>query len=100
MKKQREEEEAKKVAELEKIADGVKDIKIEIKQKAKDDGTLFGSVKAENILEELNKKSKSEFMKEMIELDQPIKKVGDYVIKVNISADLSIEINLKVSKEK
>lgn len=100
LKKQRFEEQAKKIKELEKMANGIKGIKIEIKAKAKEDGKLFGSVKAETIAEELNKKVKAEFTKEMIQIDEPIKKIGDYPIKIKISKDIEIEINLSIKQEK
>lgn len=100
LKKQREEEDAKKIKELEKIAAGIRGIKIKITEKAKDDGKLFGSIKAERIIEELNKKAKAEFSKEMVILDEPIRKVGDYKIKIKISQDIETEIELKVEKEK
>ena len=100
LKKKRIEDETKKIKALEKMADSIKGIKVEIKEKAKEDGKLFGSVKAERIAEELNKKSKAGFDKDMIMLDEPIKNIGEYVIKIKISKNNQIEINLIIKEEK
>lgn len=100
LKKQRVEGETKKIKALEKMADSIKGIKVEIKEKAKEDGKLFGSVKAERIAEELSKKSNAGLDKDMIMLDEPIKKIGEYVVKIKISKNNQIDINLIVKEEK
>ncbi len=100
LKKQRAQEEQKKIKNLEKMADGIKGIKIELSEKVKEDGILFGSVKAEKILKALNNQVKAEFSKDMIQLDGPIKKIGEYPIKIRISKEIETEIKLIVKEEK
>lgn len=100
LKKQRAQEEQKKIKNLEKMADGIKGIKIELREKVKEDGIIFGSVKAEKILKALNNQVKAEFSKDMIQLDGPIKKIGEYPIKIRISKEIETEIKLIIKEEK
>lgn len=66
------------VKNLEKL-DG---LKLEIKEKSNEKGHLFAAIKPENIAKILAEKLSIVIPKDMIELDRPIKEVGEYKVKI------------------
>jgi len=82
----------------EDIAARLRTLSIVIIEKADDKGTLFAGVTrdklAELLLEEgVNMKAKQ------IELREPIKKIGDYKISVNVAAGFKSEFRILIKKE-
>lgn len=91
--KKRGKEELKSVQETAKKIDG-KEIIIKVKTEG---SKLFGSVDKSKIVEKL-KEDSVEISESSIELDQPIKEIGEYPIKVNFNH--GIEVGMKVIVEK
>ncbi|MFH2105590.1 MAG: 50S ribosomal protein L9 [Parcubacteria group bacterium] len=85
-------------AELSKLADQVAGQKIELKAKAKDD-KLFGSITTTDIAQAVADKTKVEIDKKMVVLAEPIKKVGEYVVKIKFVDDVEAEVVIKVVAE-
>lgn len=71
-------------AEAEKIANKLKDITLEIAVKAGDNGKIFGGVTSKEISEELSKQYKIEIEKKKIMLEQTIKNVGTFNVKIKL----------------
>lgn len=87
--------------EFKKIQDLVKIInqkKIIISTKEKEE-KLFGSVTTKNIVAEL-KKENIELPEKFIILEKPIKKIGEYKIKIAFGHGLKASLELVVKKEK
>jgi len=80
-----------KKGELEKI-------EIKIVKKSGENDVLFGSVTTMEIEKEL-KNLGAEIDRKKIHLDEPIKKLGDFVCKVRLFKDVDAEIKIHVEKE-
>ena len=86
------EENLKKIREL---AEKLKNRKISLKSKAKN-GKLFGSISAKNIAEALQKEN-LEISEKSVMLNEAIKKVGEYKIKIELDFGIKTEINLEIA---
>jgi large subunit ribosomal protein L9 len=96
----KEKEEAKQKSELEmlkSLALKLNNKKITIKRKTKKD-KLFGSVSVKNVQEELEKESLAVPEKSII-INEAIKKIGLYSIKINLAEKINAVIQLEVLGE-
>ncbi len=73
-------------------------VTITIKQKAGEEGHLFGSVNSKDIAEALEIQNFT-IDRRKIQLDDPIKQVGEYKIPVKLHKDVTIEITVTVAAE-
>ena len=71
---------------------------ITIKQKAGEEGHLFGSVNSKDIAEALELQNFT-IDRRKIQLDDPIKQVGEYKIPVKLHNDVMAEITVNVAAE-
>ena len=67
---------------FEKNLESLNGAKVVIKEKANEKGHLFAAVHAKEIAKILKEQKHIEIPEEMIELDQPIKEIGEYKVKV------------------
>lgn len=65
-----------------KNLEGLEGLKIEIKAKANEKGHLFAAIHPEEISKILKEQHHLEIPAEMIELEKPIKEIGEYKIKI------------------
>jgi len=101
--KQKEEEDKKKEAEIKKAQEGAEKLAgltIEIKAKIGKTGKLFGSVTKIAILKEIRKKTKLKLGKIEVIGDLPIKKMGEYILKLKLAPNIEPEIKVRVSGAK
>jgi len=82
-------------ADLGKLLSGVT---VTISQKAGENDQLFGSVTAKDIAEALEKKNFT-IDRRKIQLDEPIKQLGEHKIAIRLHRDVSAEIAVNVVKE-
>ena len=73
-------------------------VTITIKQKAGEEGHLFGSVNSKDIAEALEIQNFT-IDRRKIQLDDPIKQVGEYKIPVKLHKDVTTEITVTVAAE-
>lgn len=73
-------------------------VTITIKQKAGEEGHLFGSVNSKDIAEALELQNFT-IDRRKIQLDDPIKQVGEYKIPVKLHKDVTTEITVIVAAE-
>lgn len=73
-------------------------VTITIKQKAGEEGHLFGSVNSKDIAEALELQNFT-IDRRKIQLDDPIKQVGEYKIPVKLHKDVTTEITVTVAAE-
>lgn len=83
-KEKKREEEKKKVQEdlFKKNLESLTDAKVVIKEKANEKGHLFASIHPKEISRAVKEQFHIDVPEEMIELDQPIKEMGEYEIKI------------------
>lgn len=90
------EEELKAIQEIISQVDGQE---IEIVAKLKDSGEIYGSVTPYKISRALKKKG-FDIKKSQIDLQEPIKKLGEYPVTINFDHGLEAEVKLIVAEEK
>jgi len=82
---------------LEKLAAIIHGVTLNFAEKADDKGTLFAGVGRERLANELAKHGALVKPKQ-IELDEPIKKLGDFKIAVSLKPDLKSSFRIIISK--
>ncbi|MBM4207980.1 MAG: 50S ribosomal protein L9 [Gammaproteobacteria bacterium] len=90
---------AEKMAEAQTEAEKIAKMEIVIAHKAGDEGRLFGSVGAHNIVEAINAAG-GQVDKHQVRLPHgAIRHVGDYDIDVNLHSDVTVTVPVKVVPE-
>ena len=100
------EHEKKKIQEMAKkvkagatgLAEQIAAAKIVIKAKAGEEDKLFGSVTSMDIADAL-KAAGIEIDKKKIQLDEPIKRLGEHTVAVKIHSEVSAQLNVQVVPE-
>ncbi len=90
----------KKVTEIAQgVADEISRVSIQIKKKIGDGGKMFGSVTAQEISDLLKTKG-VDLDRRKIQIQEPIKKAGEFAIPVRLHPKVTTEIKLTVEVEK
>ena len=87
-KKKYEIEKEKGVGKLKEIFEKLNEL-IEIKVKANEEGKLFASLDKKEIIKAIQEKTGAKIDPNIIELDKPIKKIGEYKIGIKIGSEKS-----------
>lgn len=90
--------EAKKLKEAEKLSAKISNKKVTIAVKAGEDGRLFGSVTSADIVQALSS-SGIKVNKRKIDLEEPIKALGDYEVKVKLHPGVISSIQVLVEEK-
>ena len=77
----------------------LEDVHIVIAQSSTDEGTLYASITKAQISESIEKFSGTKVQEEIINIPKPVKEIGLHKILLEISDELSIEIDLEVVPE-
>ncbi len=80
------------------LAETIAATKITIKAKAGEEDKLFGSVTSMDIVEAL-KAAGIEIDKKKIQLDEPIKRLGEYTVAVKLHSEVSAQLSVQVVPE-
>ncbi len=96
--KQRAHKLAKIKADAEASAEALKDVKLVIATKVSSTGTIFGSVNAIQISEELTKLGHN-IDRKLIVIEQPVKEVGNYTAIINLHKEVKAEVPFEVIAE-
>jgi large subunit ribosomal protein L9 len=73
-------------------------VTVTIKQKAGDNDQLFGSVTSKDIADALTAQNYN-IERRKIQLDEPIKQLGEYKVPVRLHKEVTVEITVVVAKE-
>lgn len=100
------EHERKKIQELarkaklsaEEVASKIGETTVVITAKAGEEDKLFGSVTAMDIAEAL-KKQGIDIDKRKIILEEPIKRLGNYTVKIKLHSEVTAQLNVQVVRE-
>ena len=84
--------------EAQAVADKLSGLRLEIPKKAGETGTLFGSVTASEIADELDKKG-IEVDRRRIDLEGGIKTIGDHEVRILLHSEVTVEIMVTVLPE-
>ena len=80
------------------LAERIKNLHLTIKEKIHDDGKLYGSVGADEVVELLKSKDISVNRKQ-VEFPKSIKKVGEHKVIIRLSSKFKPELILKVTEK-
>ena len=84
--------------EAQAVADELQDVRLEVTKKAGETGTLFGSVTATEIGDELEKQD-IEVDRRRIDLEGGIKTIGDHKVRILLHSEVTVEITVTVLPE-
>jgi len=96
MRRAREAAEARAIARAREIADKLASIRLEIPVKVGKQGKMYGSVTAQDIAEALAASHEIEVDRRQMELDEPIRQLGDYEIRVRLHPEVSATVTVSV----
>jgi len=90
--------EAKAQGEAEELGKLVANVTVTIKQKAGENDQLFGSVTSKDIADALAAQNYN-IERRKIQLEEPIKQLGEYKVPVRLHKEVTVEITVIVAKE-
>lgn len=88
---------AKEKEEAQGLAKKIEELSILLKHKAGDEGRLFGSITSAEVAEALKQKNFN-IDKKKIVLEEPIRLVGDYEVKIKLHPEVVAHLNVRVEK--
>lgn len=88
----------KEKSEMQVIADKIDGIRMVAPRKVGENDVLYGSVTSADIAEWLAGKG-VEIDKRKVQLDEPIKKLGDHEVKIRLHPEIEARLKVLVSKE-
>ncbi len=96
---QRARHEAKSVDEAREIASTLEKTVLTFEVKAGPTGSLFGSVTATDVADEIWRTRKIRVDRRKIDLHDPIKRIGRYAVAIEVFQDVSVEVKTLVKPE-
>lgn len=86
--------------EARRRASQLEDVVLTFRERASEDGKLFGSVSASDIAEQLNAGELDfELDKRTVVVDEPIKMVGVSTVSLHLHAEVDVEVEVRVEPE-
>lgn len=98
-KKQQEAKEKEIFEEAKRLEEELMKITIVIKTKAGENGKLFGAVTTKEIAELIDKDHGFAIDKKKYELDDPIKSVGEYFVKIKLHPQVNAKVKVIVTEK-
>lgn len=86
-------------ADMEKLAQQLEGFSLTFTEKVASEDNLYGSVRDSDIADQLNELTEFEIDKKKIELEEPLRKLGEYEVTVRLSRDLTPKIKVIISAE-
>ena len=81
------------------ISKKMKDMVVVVRAKGGGAGRLFGSVTTQEIAEAIQKQESINIDKRKIVLDEQIKTVGEYTVKIKLGYEINAELKLRVEEQ-
>lgn len=98
-KKQQEAKEKEIYDDAKKLEEELAKVTIVIKSKTGENGKLFGSITTKEIAEQLEKGNGITIDKRKLELDETIKSVGEYAVKVKLHSKVTAKMTVIVTEK-
>lgn len=92
-KNERKFENAKELKEM------IEKVRVVIKAKAGENGKLFGSITSEDISEALKTQHNIEIDKKTIDIEEPIKVVGDHIVDIKLGMNIVAKLRITIEGE-
>ncbi|OGY79931.1 MAG: 50S ribosomal protein L9 [Candidatus Kerfeldbacteria bacterium RIFCSPHIGHO2_02_FULL_42_14] len=84
--KKRQQRESLTVERFEKIKKELQNSRIVVKVKATEDGTLYAGIHSSDLVRALQKQKHEHLAERMIQLSEPLKKIGEYPVTIQFGA--------------
>ena len=97
--KAQQEKRQKELEEAFAISKKMKDMVVVVRAKGGGAGRLFGSVTTQEIAEAIQKQEGINIDKRKIVLDEQIKTVGEYTVKIKLGYEINAELKLRVEEQ-
>ncbi len=98
LKRQRAKEDHRALEAAKATAARIEALTLSVTARASEDGRLYGSVSSQDVLEFLEK-NQVPVEKRRIQLDDPIKAVGDYQVPIRLLGDVTASLTVSVAAE-
>jgi large subunit ribosomal protein L9 len=98
LKRQRAKEEHRALESAKATATRIDTLTLAVRARASGDGRLYGSVSAQDVVEFLEK-HQLPVEKRRVQLEEPIKAVGEYQVPVRLHADVTATLTVSVTAE-
>ena len=98
LKRQRQKEEHRALEAARVIAAKIEGLTLAVTARASEDGRLYGSVSAQDVIEFLER-NQVPVEKRRVQLDEAIKAVGDYQVPVRLHGDVTATLTVSVTAE-
>lgn len=85
--------------EMEKLAQQIDGFSLTFKEKVANEDNLYGSVRDGDVADQLNELTGLEIDKSKIELEEPLRKLGEFEVAVRLSKDLTPKIKVVIIAE-
>lgn len=85
------------IEEAEDIATELEDVSIKLEKAASEEGNLYGSVTQADLLEALEDEGIEDLTEENIVIDEAIREIDEYTIRVNLAGSVEAEVDLEVA---
>ncbi|MFB6347579.1 MAG: 50S ribosomal protein L9 [bacterium] len=92
-----EERRRKMIDEAQELADELEAVSIKINKAASEEGNLYGSVTQEDIVEALEDEGFEDLTEESIVIDEAIREIDTYTIRINLAGSVEAEVELEVA---
>ena len=89
---------AREQADAQQLGEMLSQITLSFARKAGESGALFGSVTSMDIAEALHKKG-FEIDRRKVQLDEPLKQLGDFAVPVRLHKDVHVSVSVQVVPE-
>ena len=97
--KQEDRRESKRLDEYKAIAAQLEDVVLKIGAKAGSNGKIFGSVTNVQIAQALKEQNNLEIERKKIVLEEEVKALGEYEVKLNLHKDVQTKVKFEVIEE-
>jgi len=100
--KQRAAHEAEMLAREEKarrLRDQLADATLVFVRKVHDEDQLYGSVRAEEIVEQIAERFGESIEASRVMLERPIERLGPHAVRINLYRDISVDVRVRVDEE-
>ncbi|MFH1486274.1 MAG: 50S ribosomal protein L9 [Chloroflexota bacterium] len=86
-------------SQVEAMANSLEGLSTSFKVRVGARGRLYGSVTSTKIVEEIKKRTGLEIDRRKVELEEPIRKLGNYEVSIKLSSKLAPKIQVAVEKK-
>jgi large subunit ribosomal protein L9 len=81
------------------LRDKLADQTLVFERKAHDDDRLYGSVRAEDIVVQIEERLGEHIEMSRVQLEHPIEELGPHSVTINLYKDIAVEVRLQVNEE-